>query len=192
MLVGVIIVLACVGGVNVYSHYKIHDPVMTEVRYNIVREKMEALGRLELATSEQRIKAQYIDKVLWFTSYYNLDQTYRADYIIDLDKINIKEDWKSKSVLLEIDKKDIIMTDPVLVVDNSNDGRQGFISHSFTTEERQKWSKNAKQKALEKFKLDNEFSATAIKSLEETLTTFIKNLGYTRVQINILNKSVDK
>lgn len=181
----VVIGLSVIGGYNVYKYFK---PIeITQTENNILRVKLESIGILKVAESQQEYK-EILTKGKIFKTIKHIIRTYESFYEYDLKDIEIIEDINNKSVNIIIDLNKLKLT-PVRLVKDESFSKSGIISASITEEELNKINEDIYKKVTEIFNNDEEFKNTAIKSLKEKLYNLACEFGYKDINIKIDNKN---
>lgn len=177
---GVIIILSSVGAYNVYKVFK---PVQIEqVKEEVMRIKLESIGVLKVAESQQKYKTNIVKGKL-FKTIKQISRVYECFYEYDLGDIDIIEDIDNKTITMIIDKNKLIMSPARLVEDDSYTTSK-IISHTFDDVELKQIDKKALEVVTLNFASDTEFKDEALDSLEEKLTNLAKEMGFETIKVN--------
>lgn len=181
--VGIIVIFSSVGAYNIYRYFKPVEIVNTETQK--MRIKLESIGVIKVAESEQKIKKDLIKgKSKLFQNRKHLSLTYKCFYEYNLKDIEIISEINEKSVVMEIDSTKLFLSDLILMNDESF-SVSTIIHPSITDEEVAKNKDKMKLEALEEFEGDEEFKELAIKSLKEKLHNLASDLGFETIEILI-------
>lgn len=181
----VFIGLAIIGGYNVYKYFKPVEIAQTEK--NILRIKLESIGILKVAESQQRYK-EILTKGNIFKTTKNIIRTYESFYEYDLKDLEIIEDINNKTVNIIIDIDKLILT-PARLINDESFTESGIIAVNINDKELNKIYENIYNEVTELFKSDEEFKGTAIKSLQEKVYNLAYEFGYKDINIKIDNKN---
>ena len=181
--ISITLVLTTIGGYSVYRYFKPIPTISTETRK--MRIKLEAIGIIKVAESEQTIKRDLIKgKSKFYRNRSHMSLTYKCFYEYDLSDIVIISEINEKSVVMEIDTTKLILSDLILMSDDSFNVST-IISPIIYDDEIAKIKNSMKLEILDEFKDDVEFKKLAIKSLKEKLYNLASDLGFEKIEILI-------
>ncbi len=185
----IVIGLACYGGFKIYKNMS-HRPeiqVKGEVKEEMIRVKLEGLGQLKVATSEQRYKESIMRKGLLGKSENIIDLVFKADYCYNFKDVEIATSDDRLKVIFKINLDKLFLDKIGIVKDDGEERNKGLIlstpDERFLRDILNKKKTDAFDKVKVKFLQDEEFKSLAIDNIRQTLITLAKDLGFDDITI---------
>lgn len=183
IVVGATILLACIGGHEVYRAMNPVPVVQTETK--TMQVKLESMGVFKSASSEKDVtkEVQKGTTKLYKTTY-RLKHRYKACYEYDLKDILIRSEINNKEVVMEIDPNKLYIGE-LIVVNDTEDMETSLVAPIIDSRILQEARKEMREVVLKEFKADENFKQFALLSLKDKLYKLAEDLGFEKISIII-------